>query len=170
MPGELSTINQRFGNRKPIKPGDLEDGQELSSLAYIPIFTQKSTRNKFHHHGYGVPNADTDVGRKGFDLQLLDGSGAVVAAEGVARPVVYTDETFDTRKAIGEEIDLANLRDLEELNMRDRELFPAQKPGAAHEEYLGWEVKVVDSQSGYTVSADDSSGTIHMTERRFDRS
>ena len=170
MSGELKEIGQRFGNRKPMKAKHLEDGQELNHLAFIPVWTQKSTRNKYHHHGYGIPNADTNVGRRGLDLQLTADDGSTVGAEGVARPVVYTDESFDTRKAVGETVDLDNLRDQAALNMRDRELFPAAKPGAAQDEFIAWEVQVDETQSGYTVDASASDGTIHYTERRFDRS
>lgn len=166
---DLTPIGGEFGTREPVTSSELNDGLEVTKHAYLPIFDREGTKTKFLHLGYGIPDADKRVGRHALDLKLIDGSGAVVDAQGSVRFAVYPDSDLDEPKATGDKFTASELRDQTALNARDREMFPAMKPGARDDEVVVAEYEAAPGETGYTVSAADSSSEFHVTKRSIDR-
>lgn len=166
---DLTPIEAEFGTREPVTAGDLNDDLTVSEHAYLPIFDREATKTKFLHLGYGIPDADKRVGRHSLDLQLDDGSGTIEPAEGMIRFAVYPDADLDEPKATGDKFTASELRDQSTLNSRDREMFPAMKPGARDDEVIVAEYEAAPGETGYSVSASDSSAEFHVTERSINR-
>jgi len=167
MTRQLQPIGARYGAQEPNTSSDLIDNRELTQHAFIPIFSQRGTQKRYYHWGVGVENADMNVGRLSADIQVADDdSGTNQAdAEGVARFAVYPDEPDKSEpKATGDTYTLDQLRDLDALNHRDKDLFPVMKPGASKDEYLVLEVKIDSSQEGKMLYAEGSSITAPMSE------
>lgn len=172
MTGSLSPIGARYGTKEPNTSSNLEDNKVLSQYAFLPILLQRGTNKRFYHWGVGVENADTNVGRLSLDIQVADDDGGTNQAdgEGIARFAVYPDEPEQSEpKATGDKYTLEELRNLSNLNHRDRDLFPVMKPGASKDEYLALEVKIDPSQQGKQVYAEGSSVTAPMSKVKVGR-
>jgi hypothetical protein len=168
---QLTGIGGNVGTRKTFTDADLIDNQELTSHAFIPVITKQGTPTRHYFHGFGADDAETRVGRLGFDLQVADDDAGTnaAAAKGTARPAVYPDDNFDVPVAVGDEYTLDELRDWQSNSEREKELFPAMKPGAFQERYLVWEVKIDSSQEGKIVYQEGSAGKVHYTERKINQ-
>lgn len=163
----LTPIGSRIGSKYPLTSDDLEDNRGLTQHAFIPILLQQGTNKRYYHWGVGVEDAETNVGRVSMDLQVADDDAGTNQANavGTARFAVYPDEPDRSEpKATGDEYTLAELRDLSSLNHRERDLFPAMKPGAAKDEYCTIDVKIDSSQSSKIVYAEGSTVTAPLSE------
>lgn len=157
---QLTPIGARYGSKEPLTSDDLIDNRKLTQHAYLPVVEQKATNKRFYHHGVGPEDADRNPGRLSMDLQVADDDGGTnqANAKGKARAAVYPDEPGKSQpKATGDTYTLSELRDLDALNTRDKDLWPVQKPGASKDEYLVWEVEIDASQEGMMVYAEGSS-------------
>lgn len=164
---QLMAIGARLGSKEPVTADDLINGRELTQHAYIPVLLQRGSTRRYYHWGVGVENAETNVGRVSSDVQVADDDTGTNQADGVgkARFAVYPDEPGRSEpKATGDAYTLDELRDLAALNHRERDLFPVQKPGAAKDEYLAFEVRIDSTQEGQVLYADGSSITAPMSE------
>jgi len=163
---DLVPVGATFGSRRPVQGSDFEDNKTLTHHAYLPVFDKRATKTRWLHWGYGVNNADADPGRHGCDLQVADDDAGTnqADAKGRARFAVYPDEEMDVPKATGDVFTLSELRDFENVNARERELFPAMKPGAKTDEVIVFEVEIDESQAGKVVYAEGSAASFHYTE------
>lgn len=164
----VGSVSRTFGTKKPTTASDLEDNRQLTQHSFIPVLEQRGTSTRYYHWGYGMENDNTNVGRLSLDLQVADDDGGTNQADAVGRVrfAVYPDdpEIADGPKATGDEYTLGELRDLSNLNHRERDLFPQFAPGASQDEYLVLEVKIDASQEGKEVYAEGSSVTAPISE------
>lgn len=163
---QLVPIGGKVGSQKPVTTNDLEDGRPLTQHAYIPVIELRGKKKRWYHVGNGVENQDTNVARFSMDLKVSpDGGTTINDAVGTARWAVYPDEPgSSTPKATGDEFTLAQLRDLDANTHREKEMLPAQKPGAQQDEYVVLEVEIDASQEGEAVLAGNSSITGALSE------
>lgn len=150
----LKPIGGRIGTKEPVDEGDIIDNRSLTQHAYVPVLEQRATKKRWYHAGMGVEHQDSNVGRFSADIQVADDdSGTGQAnAKGTARWAVYPDEPDASEpKATGDTYTLKELRELSALNHREKDLFPAMKPGARQDEYVTLEVQIDDSQEGMMI-------------------
>lgn len=162
MTRDLTETGFKVGTKTPVSDSDIIDNRTLTQHAFVPVLEQAGTKKRWYHVGSGVENADTNVARFSMDLQVADDDGGTnqANAEGTARWAVYPDEPGASEpKATGDEFTLAQLRDLDSNNHRDKALLPVQKPGAQQDEYVVLEVEIDSSQEGMMVYQESSTLT-----------
>lgn len=121
---------------------------------WTPIFGISGTNTKRYAPGYGFRNRDDAEGFADFDI--VDSGTNNVTGDG--RWVLYESTDRDVPLVIGEEVNLASLRNSKSASLTDKLIHPGKVPRTAQDRELVFEVKVDNSTNdGNTYSKSNSS-------------
>lgn len=151
----LSVIDVSGAQGQQFMAGDLKDGKTVDADDFVPVAEVQGDKSNAYGGGAGPQDERTNLdGWSDFDLQLLDGSGANVAAAGKFRFEIYGDPQQEDFIAKSRTFPATHLRAAVSNGLRDKVLIAAMLEHMAGDDgYLVLAYKATSSETGYDVDA-----------------
>lgn len=140
------------GNEERFTTHDMNDGKQLDSDQYVPLFQVQGDTSTAFGPGFGPDSRDRAEGWA--DLDLQNEAGANV--EGKFRWEVYADSAKEDLIATSSKFTDGGLRSAVAADRTNKRNMPAEKPAAGNDSWLVLAFRASESSDGDVVSADNS--------------